>query len=166
MMFFLLIACAFHTTVTGLVDYKTDRERVALYGPDGIEYTITPSLSKYTTVHSSTLGSLEGLGISVTGSRIGPYIFVRRWHIVDGGDGSVPFVGVLRRHGSQFLLADRYSGGDYILDFSGQVSFRPVSGDTNKQVDEFIGLDVVVVGFIIGPHQVRVVEIRSIGPVD
>lgn len=98
---------------------------------------------------SRPLLGLEGCGVELTGPRLCRVVFVDGWRVVDGGDGSVPYVGRLRQHGSHLVLDDRDSGMPVVLDAPGQPALTGEAGRV-----------VLVVGFVVGPQVVRVVEYR------
>lgn len=95
------------------------------------------------------LHNLEGATVSVVGTRLGPWVWVRDWRVESAADGSEPFVGVLRQHGSNLVLDDQNSGMAILID--------PVS---IPSLTPWVGHLVLVVGFVTGAQQVRAVGFR------
>ncbi len=98
---------------------------------------------------------LEGCEVEVSGARIGRRLVVASWTIVSSEAGGQPFVGVLHRHGGNWLLDDRTTGSTLVLD-----------PDTMNGLEEHDGHWVMVDGFVAGAHQVRIVRWRALYEVE
>ena len=92
---------------------------------------------------------LEGVVLKVEGPRIFRHVIVRDWTVVDAGDGSAPYIGVLYRQGVQWMMNDIQSGAQLVID-----------GDFDSwNVDDV----VLIVGYVAGSHRIRVVSYRHLG---
>jgi hypothetical protein len=100
---------------------------------------------------SQYMKPLQGVIIHVEGTQFAKNMWVRDWEIVDGGDGSAPFLGVLSQRGVQWILDDLQTGSQLIL-----------QGD---YPDWNVGDAILVVGYISGAHQVEVVNYQMLGQV-
>jgi hypothetical protein len=96
---------------------------------------------------------LQGCVVDVEGPRIGRRLLVSDWDVIIAGDGSAPFVGRLRRQGSNLIVHDRNSGSILI-----------VESDPALGLAEWIDLPVMIVGYIVGPHRIQVVSFRGLAP--
>ena len=99
------------------------------------------------------LHQLNGCVVEVEGSRQLSSFRVERWRVMDAGDGSMPYVGVLMRFGAQgqVAIADAQTGR--------LVRIHPDdSPPLNGQIGEF----VLVMGYLVGPDTIRVVGFRSL----
>jgi hypothetical protein len=92
------------------------------------------------------LSALAGCGVELEGVRRGKALRVTDWKVTVAPDGSIPFVGPLRHHGSNLVLADQNSGGQVVLEAGSAQDLRPFAGGT-----------VLVIGYTVGPQLVRVV---------
>jgi hypothetical protein len=131
--------------------------RVGLVRADGPGHTVliesTGRTHRLVGGHdASLLHALHGYGLEVQGPKLGQRIFVREWRVTDGGDGSQPFVGRLHRHGSHWMVDDRHTQAQFILD--------PTSLEAGAGLGLMAheGATVLVVGFITGPHRIHVVH--------
>ena len=97
--------------------------------------------------HAEVLENAPGVSVQVSGARLGRRLWVDGWTITDGGDGSAPFVGRLRRFGSQWLIDDLNSGSTVVL-------LEKSLGDLR----EHEGSMVMVSGFVVGAHRINVVR--------
>ncbi len=143
MTWLLLLACAAQIQRVGLVE--VDGSRVVLVEPDGRELRLLAGDD------ATTFSHFDGLGVRVSGQRIGRRVVVRDWTITDGGDGSAPYVGRLRRYGSHWMIDDRATGSQLIL-----------VEETVGELARHEGQLVMVAGFVVGAHQVRVVAWRAL----
>jgi len=144
MTWFLLLACAAQIQRVGLVE--VDGSRVVLVEPDGRELRLMAGED------ATTFSHFDGLGVRVTGQRIGRRVVVRDWTITDAGDGSAPYVGHLKRYGSHWMIDDQATGSQLIL-----------VEETVGELARHEGQLVMVAGFVVGAHQVRVVAWRALG---
>lgn len=96
---------------------------------------------------------LDGCVVDVEGPQIGRRVLVRDWQVITASDGSAPYVGRLRRQGSNLIMEDRNSGSIVVL-----------SADPQLGMAEWIDQQVMVVGYITGAHQIQVVAYRGLGP--
>ena len=88
----------------------------------------------------------------VEGPKLVRHIWVSDWKIVDAGDGSAPFLGVLYRQGVQWMINDVQSGAQLFID-----------ADYDDWEE---GQAVLIVGYIAGAHRVRVVSYRTLGQIE
>ncbi|MEC7948049.1 MAG: hypothetical protein VX265_10805 [Myxococcota bacterium] len=143
MLLMLLVACSLHAPHTGLV--QTGSGDLLMVGEHGERFRIVARED------ASPLQHLEGCTVEVSGPRLGRRIWVDDWKVLDAGDGSMPFVGVLRRDGMQWSLRDRNSGSTVRLD--------PASL-AGLEVHE--GSPVLVIGYVLGAHRVNVVRWKAL----
>ena len=95
---------------------------------------------------------LEGVVVRVEGVQLLRHVFVQDWTVVDAGDGSAPFIGVLYRQGLQWMMQDIQSGAQLVLD-----------GDYPEwKVNDV----VLIVGYVAGSHRIRVVSYRHLGQIE
>ena len=93
---------------------------------------------------------LDGCVVDVEGPLIGRRLIVKDWSVITAADGSAPFVGRLRRQGSNLVMEDRNSGSIVVL-----------QADQELGLEQWIDLPVMVVGYVIGPHRIQVVGFRG-----
>lgn len=91
------------------------------------------------------LGHLEGQIVTLEGRRVLKNLTVKSFRIPTGIHGMPVWFGTLERRGLQLGLQDRNNGGYYLL--------RP--GFPDALLDA-IGSQVLVEGYVDGPHRVRV----------
>jgi len=98
------------------------------------------------------LGQLGGCTVAV-GGRSGPAIGLRveTWEVKDAGFGTQPFVGTLRRVGTQLFLDDRTTLTRLRLDLAGVGGLTEMSGSL-----------VLIEGVIVGGHVLKVVTWRGL----
>lgn len=94
---------------------------------------------------------LDGCVVEVEGPQLGRRVLVRDWSVITAEDGSAPYVGRLKRQGSNLIMEDRNSGSIVILEAD------PVLG-----LSAWIDQPVMVVGYISGPHRITVVAFRGL----
>lgn len=95
---------------------------------------------------AAPLSALSGCGVEVDGMRQGRSLRVTDWKVTVAPDGSTPFVGPLRHHGANLVIADQNSGGLVVLEAESAEDLWPLAGGT-----------VLVIGYVVGPQLVRVV---------
>ncbi len=100
------------------------------------------------------LEKLEGYVVKVDGERRFGRLRVQEYAILDAGDGSTPFVGVLTRVGLQWELRDQNSGSTYRLVGT---SVAPALAGHQGEV-------IVISGYVAGHHEINVVRWRALGP--
>lgn len=137
----LLAACAAHVQRAGLVE--VERGHPVLLEADGSHWRLEAGAD------ALTFENLRGCGVSVRGTRVGRRIVVGQWRVVDAGDGSEPWVGRLTRVGARWLVDDRNSGTSVSLDASQMAG-----------LDAYEGHLVLIVGYVVGTHEIRVVSWR------
>ena len=98
------------------------------------------------------LEQLGGCQIQLQAKRLLNHLWLDSWVIQDAGDGSAPFLGRLERRGIQWVMNDLNSKALYILDGL-DLLYTP----QNDQV-------VLVVGYINGPHLIKVVSVKVLEP--
>ncbi len=146
MLLALLLACALHTRPVGLVE--RDGRRLLLARADA------PALRLSLTEGARPVDHLDGCTVELEGTRIGRRLVVRDWRVLDAGDGSAPYVGRLERRGLRWFLEDRDSGMDVLL--------AGPAAEAGSGLTAHAGELVMVVGFVEGPQQVRVVAWRPL----
>ncbi len=95
------------------------------------------------------LRSLDGCSVEVSGPRAARSLVVQSWTVLDAGDGSVPYVGALRQHGSNLVIDDRTSGMPLVLDDPSAARLGPYAGSV-----------VMISGYVIGAQLLHVVNFR------
>ena len=143
MLLTLLLGCSLHGARTGLI--QTPGDSVELVGETGERFTVVARGA------SAPLQHLEGCTVEVIGARLLRRIWADDWKVLDAGDGSMPFVGVLRRDGMQWTLRDRNSGSTILLDPDSLGGLEAHNGDP-----------VLLVGYVLGAHRVNVVRWKAL----
>lgn len=141
----LLLGCALSAHRSGLVG--VEGERVTLTEPTGRAFVISPR------GEGAVLQRLERCTVAVDGPRLGGRLWVRDWDVLDAGDGAPPYVGLLRRHGGNWVIDDRHSGRAVILE-------PRTVGDLAQEE----GRLVLVRGLVVGAQTVSVVAWRALEP--
>ena len=95
---------------------------------------------------AKTLHQLDGCIVEIDGPRFGPFMIEQKWRILDAGDGSFPFLGKIEQRGIQYFIHDHNTQSMFKL--QGEQDF---SSFTDKKV--------LIVGFVIGSHDIRVLRI-------
>ncbi len=139
------LGCAWRGPVSGVV--QEAEVGMVLRGFDGESY---PLILDH---NAAPLAYLEGCTVRLEGSRMWGTLRVRDWQVTAAADGSAPFVGVLRNHGSNLVMDDRNTGSVLVMDGEDLESLRTHEGKL-----------ALVVGYVVGPHVVRVVDYRVLGP--
>ena len=142
-MFWLLMGCALNYQHRGLL--VTDGRKMKLVSSQGEQVRIIAGSDR------EYLRHLDGCGVKAEGVRAPGVLFVSKWEVEDAGDGSSPFLGVLSRRGMQWFIEDIHSGSFIEL----------VTEDS--ELGGWIGKPVMVVGFVVGPHQVKVMYWKPLG---
>jgi len=140
----LSLGCSLHGTTSGVLMESGSGAR--LMGQHGKVWRLS------TGEHGPVLDHAAGVSVQIGGPRLGRRLWVRDWVITDGGDGSAPFVGSLRRFGSQWLIDDLNSGSTVVL-------VEASLGDL--QLHE--GSLVMVSGYVVGAHRINVVRWTLLG---
>ena len=97
---------------------------------------------------------LNGCIVEVDGPMVFSTLQVHDWRVLDAGDGSGNFVGLLRTYGARIVLDDRNSGSTVILDDLSAAPLRP-----------YVGLNVLVIGHLTATGYVVPVAFRVLAPV-
>jgi hypothetical protein len=139
----LLAGCSFHTVRTGLLD--VDAAHISLMEQSGRTSKLVAD------GYGAELYYLDGCGVEVGGPRLGKRMYVRQWKVTDAGDGSAPFVGPLRRIGARWAVEDWTSGSVILL-----------TGGKLTGLAAHAGQTVLIVGFVVGPQEVKVVSWRAL----
>ena len=132
----ILLACA--AKVQGVVGVQGPR--VQLTEPDGSSWNLVYS------PEDIELRKLEECTLEVEGRRMGRRVTVEDWRVLASAQGSTPYVGVLRQHGSNLIVEDRNSGQVVIL-----------KGDA--KLADLVGHTVLISGFVVGPQVVQVMGV-------
>jgi len=133
----LLLACV-HTVHGVLVP---EEERLWLYRSEG------RPLAVVTGEASRELEYLGDCTVQLEGRQLGRRLTVQDWTVLAAGDGSAPFIGVLRWDGSRLLMDDRFSGATYVL-------------EGHDDLRAFEGKPVMIIGYVTGPQVVQVMGWR------
>ena len=136
-MLFFFIACLAHHK--GIVNDVSGR--VTVTTPEGHTVRIFSSEHNFS--------AFEGCILQVHGFGGNRWMVVQRYEVMDAGDGSAPFMGVVERRGVQYFLNDERSG-----------ALLRLHSDLN--LTQYEGMSILVVGYIAGPHDLRVVSLRTI----
>ena len=95
------------------------------------------------------LRSLDGCTVEVEGPVMARSMLVQQWSVLDAGDGSVPYVGLLRQHGSNMVIDDRGSGMPLVL-----------SDTSAERLRSYAGKVVMISGYVVGAQVLHVVNFR------
>ena len=128
--------CSLSTTHKGLI---TNAKMVTIVDIDERKRRVFSDEAK-------TLHQLDGCIIEIDGPRFGPFMIEQKWRVLDAGDGSFPFLGKIEQRGIQYFIHDHNTQSMFKLD--GEQDFSP-----------FADKKVLIVGFIIGSHDIRVLRI-------
>ncbi len=103
----------------------------------------------------AVMDQLLGCVLEVEGKRKIDAFHVSRWRVLDAGDGSMPYVGVLSRFsaGGQVAVADQQTGR--------LIKIHP---DDSLRFSDHIGQLVLVMGYQVGADTIRVVGFRRLTP--
>ena len=135
----LLCACATH--VRGLVEPTPSGARLTTL--DGRVYKLVLTGS------ARPIHQLDGHLVDAWGPRVFNAVRVARWRVGDGLHGMPTWVGVLVAMGQQLGIEDVNTGVFYLLD-----------DDAAETLRGHVGEVVLVEGYVVGPHQVRVLYYR------
>lgn len=137
----LALGCSAHRT--GLVEVSA--EAVLLRSPDGAVRTLSPR------GEGAVMARLDGCIVDVQGVALARRQWVRSFTVVDAGDGTPPYYGVLRRYGGNWLIEDQNTGQTLMLSPDPGVNLAPLDGRR-----------VLVQGVVVGAQTLRVMAIRSL----
>jgi hypothetical protein len=138
-LFALTFGCAVH--VIGLV-HPEDGTTV-LETLEGERYVLAA------TGDARPLGYLNGHEAEIRGTRLLGAVRIRSWKVTDGLHGMPTWVGVLQTHGMMLGLQDQNSGAFYLVD-----------PDAARELLPYVGLPVLIEGYVEGAHRVRVIYYR------
>ena len=139
MLLWSLLGCALNYQQVGLV--KVEGDQIVLSTLAGKNYLL------HLGADENYVQQLNGCQMKVKGFRLHRHYWVQNWKVTDAGDGSAPFLGILERRGVQYYIKDFNSGSMVLLEKVGKLS-------------EHVGKPVLVVGVVIGAHQVKVMSWR------
>lgn len=137
--------CALKTSRTGLVQVVDDR--VLLQEQNGRIWRISSA------GQGEFIAGLDRCEVDVDASRFGGKLMVRDWKVRSAPGGGQPFVGRLRLYGSNWLIDDRSTGREVIVDMRGVEDMAQHAGST-----------VLIVGFVVGAQTVRPVNWWVVAP--
>ena len=140
----LALGCSLHATPSGVLMESDGGTQ--MMGQDGRPWRLQAG------DHREVLEGAVGATVQLEGVRLGRRLWVRDWRITDAGDGSAPFVGQLRRFGSQWLVDDMNSGSTVVL--------------VEESLGELVqheGSLVMISGYVVGAHRVNVVRWTLLG---
>jgi len=133
---FLFIGCSISATHKGLI---TNAKMVTIVD-------VNERTRKIFSDEAKILHQLDGCIVEIDGPRFGPFMIEQKWRILDAGDGSFPFLGKIEQRGIQYFIHDHNTQSMFKL--QGEQDF---SSFTDKKV--------LIVGFVIGSHDIRVLRI-------
>ena len=133
---FLFTGCSISATHKGLI---TNAKMVTIVD-------VNERTRKIFSDEAKTLHQLDGCIVEIDGPRFGPFMIEQKWRILDAGDGSFPFLGKIEQRGIQYFIHDHNTQSMFKL--QGEQDF---SSFTDKKV--------LIVGFVIGSHDIRVLRI-------
>lgn len=142
-MILLLLGCA--VTRVGLVEPADDRVWLRGLGGEVASLRLEGDAEPVRWLH--------GCIVEVRGPRLGRTVVVRDWRVLDAGDGSGNFVGVLRAWGGRLLIEDRNLGAVLVVDDA-------LAGELRPWVDQ----PVLLFGYLSGPSTVTPVAWRLLAP--
>lgn len=102
---------------------------------------------------SAPVGFLGGCLVEVSGARVGRGVFVEDWRVIDAGDGSSGYVGVLRVFGNRLVIDDRNSQTVIVI-----------NDEAAPQLAPWAGLPVLLIGHVTGPSTIVPVAWRLLAP--
>lgn len=91
------------------------------------------------------LAHMDGQIAVIEGRRMFKNLSVKKFTVPSGKHGMAVWFGKLERRGVQLGLQDRNNGGFYML-----------SPDVWDDMADYVGGDVLVEGYVDGPHRIRV----------
>lgn len=145
--FVMLVAAAWSAPRTGLISVQGDS--VELRSPDGRVRRVS------TRGEGEVMEHLNGCIVEVVGPSFARRQWVRSFNVLDAGDGSPPYFGLLRRYGGNWVLDDQSTGRTIILAPDQGVALAPLDGRR-----------VLVQGIVVGAQTVRVISVRSLEDLD
>lgn len=120
-----------------------DGRRCRLYVQDGRELRLV------TGPESAGLMYLAGSTVEVWGRKVVGGVVVSDWKVASGPHGMTTWVGTLERRGIQLGMLDRNSGVFYFIERRSSVV-----------LNDFVGSQVMIEGYVEGPHVVRVLDYK------
>lgn len=143
----LLVGCALHTSLTGLVQPVGDE--TLLLTSTGPRYVLRLD------EQAAPVQRLGGAIVEVEGLRFGSTLHVQDWAVKDAGDGSSGFVGELHTYGLRVFVDDRNTGTTLVIDDVTAAQLRPYGGHV-----------VLLVGHVVAGSTVQVVAWRDLTPAE
>ncbi len=101
------------------------------------------------TEEAELLRALEGCTIQATGPMVAGSMVVQEWTVIEAGDGSAPYIGLLRQHGSNLVIDDRNSGMPLVLDEASAARLARHAGKV-----------VMISGYVVGAQLLHAVNFR------
>lgn len=127
----------------GVVEPLGDRPGVRVVTMEGDRYRLN------TAGAAAPLAYLDGHMVDVRGPFVLGRLRPTEWTVIEGRHGLQTWVGVLQTKGIQIGMNDHNSGSWYFLDEEGAAVVRP-----------YVGLPVLVEGWVEGGHRVKVAFFR------
>lgn len=118
-----------------------------------VQTSTGPELRLVLAERDRALAQLDGHIALLEGRRAFGALRVTRWTVPQGLHGMAAWVGPLDRRGVQLGITDRNSGAYYVLD---RDAWPTLSGA--------VGQEVLVEGYVAGPHEVKVLWYRVLAP--
>ncbi len=136
------LGCAVKGSYVGLVDAPEDVEAtgpVRLRAYDGRAWRLGLDEA------SAPLRWADAVRVEVLGPRVGRRILVQDWRVLDSGDGSGGFVGLLRPYGSRLVIDDRNTSSTLLIDDRSAERLRALEGRTVLLLGHVTGGNIVTV---------------------
>ncbi len=137
-----MIGCAVRGAYVGLVDAPEAADAagpVLLRAYDGERWRLALG------AEGAPLRWADGVRVEVRGARFGRRVAVQDWRVLDAGDGSGGFVGVLRTYGSRIVIDDRNSGATLLIDDLSADRLRWLAGHPVLLLGHVTGGNIVTV---------------------
>ncbi|MCB9778149.1 MAG: hypothetical protein H6742_06270 [Alphaproteobacteria bacterium] len=103
----------------------------------------------------SLVAGLEECEVELTARKGGGKLYVQDWKVLTGPGGGQPFVGRLRLYGSNWIVDDRSTGREIILDLRGA-----------EELARHAGQVVLIEGYVSGAQTVSIMDWWVVSPQD
>ena len=137
------IATAWSAHRTGLIEVRDGA--VTLREPTGQVSTVAPR------GEGQVMARLGGCIVEVSGLHLGRRQWVRKLSVVDAGDGTPAYMGVLRRY-----------GGNWLIDDVNSAATLKVQPPTSLDLAPYDGQRVLLSGVVVGAQTLRVISLRAL----
>ena len=127
----------------------------AAEGPIVLESMDGKKVRLVTLGDAAPIAHLDGHMLEVWGQRLFGAMRISKWRVDQGIHGLATWVGKLEAHGVQIGLHDRNSGGFYF-----------VSEKIEDELAPHLGKQVLLEGYVDGPHRIQVLFYRVLARPD